>query len=122
MLDSKNIRLVSSLCLTGILGILARRVLVLLTPLIMYESFLPIDVKQKLAMIASRASGLMTQVGGVQILKRCLTLQQVLAISNLVDVMALRLLVGQVCFGLLTSRFSAQPMDGSEMMKLMDWA
>lgn len=79
-------------------------------------------MKQKLAMIASRASGLMKPVGGAQILKRCLTIYQVLAISNLVDVMTLRLLVGQVCFGLLTTPFSAQSMDGSELIKLMDWA
>lgn len=32
------------------------------------------------------------------------------------------LLVVQVCLGLLTIPFSAQHMDGSEMLKLVDWA
>jgi nitrate reductase gamma subunit len=36
--------------------------------------------------------------------------------------MILTLLVVQVCLGLLTIPFSAQHMDGSEMMKLVAWA
>lgn len=36
--------------------------------------------------------------------------------------MILTLLVIQVCLGLLTIPFSAQHMDGSEMLKLVGWA
>ncbi|SUB15342.1 Respiratory nitrate reductase 1 gamma chain [Pantoea agglomerans] len=42
----------------------------MLTPHWMYESFLPIDVKQKLAMIAGGLFGAMTLVGGGLLLKR----------------------------------------------------
>ncbi len=36
----------------------------------MYEDFLPVDVKQKMAMIASGACGVLTLVGGILLLKR----------------------------------------------------
>lgn len=52
MLDKKGMRLASNLFHIGILGIFAGHFLGMLTPHWMYESFLPIDVKQKLAMIA----------------------------------------------------------------------
>ncbi|MDI5454517.1 respiratory nitrate reductase subunit gamma, partial [Salmonella enterica subsp. enterica serovar Cerro] len=36
----------------------------------MYEAFLPVDVKQKMAMIAGGACGVLTLVGGILLLKR----------------------------------------------------
>lgn len=52
MLDRKGMNLASNLFHIGILGIFAGHFLGMLTPHWMYESFLPIDVKQKMAMIA----------------------------------------------------------------------
>jgi len=75
MLDRKGMNMASNLFHIGILGIFAGHFLGMLTPHWMYESFLPMDVKQKMAMIA----------GG-------------------------------------TIPFSAQHMDGSEMLKLVGWA
>jgi nitrate reductase gamma subunit len=60
MLDRKGMNLFH----IGILGIFAGHFLGMLTPHWMYESFLPIDVKQKMAMIAGGACGVMTLVGG----------------------------------------------------------
>ena len=112
-------RLASNLFHIGIIGIFAGHFLGMLTPHWMYEAFLPIDVKQKLAMIAGGACGLMTLIGGALLLKRRLTNPRVRATSSFADIMILTLLVVQVCLGLLTIPFSAQHMDGSEMMKLV---
>ena len=88
----------------------------------MYESFLPIDVKQKMAMIAGGACGVMTLVGGLLLLKRRLLSPRVRATTTGADILILSLLMVQCALGLLTIPFSAQHMDGSEMMKLVGWA
>ena len=122
MLDKKGMRLASNLFHIGILGIFAGHFLGMLTPHWMYESFLPMAVKQKMAMFAGGACGVMMLVGGVLLLKRRLTNPRIRATSSAGDILILTLLVVQVCLGLLTIPFSAQHMDGSEMLKLVAWA
>ena len=102
MLDKKGMRLASNLFHIGIIGIFAGHFLGMLTPHWMYEAFL--------------------LIGGALLLKRRLTNPRVRATSSFADIMILTLLVVQVCLGLLTIPFSAQHMDGSEMMKLVAWA
>ncbi|MDN0124326.1 respiratory nitrate reductase subunit gamma [Yersinia aleksiciae] len=122
MLDKKGVRLASNLFHIGILGIFFGHVLGMLTPHWMYESFLPIEIKQKMAMIAGGACGIMMLIGGVMLLRRRLTNPRIRATSTTVDILILVLLVVQVSLGLLSIPFSAQHMDGSEMMKLVGWA
>ena len=122
MLDRKGMNLASNLFHIGILGIFAGHFLGMLTPHWMYESFLPIDVKQKMAMIAGGACGVMTLVGGLLLLKRRLLSPRVRATTTGADILILSLLMVQCALGLLTIPFSAQHMDGSEMMKLVGWA
>lgn len=122
MLDRKGMTLASNLFHIGILGIFAGHILGMLTPHWMYESFLPIDVKQKMAMFAGGASGVMTLVGGFLLLKRRLFNPRIRATSSVADILILSLLVIQCLLGLLSIPFSAQHMDGSEMMKLVGWA
>ncbi|WP_145490762.1 respiratory nitrate reductase subunit gamma [Yersinia rohdei] len=122
MLDKKGVRLASNLFHIGILGIFFGHVLGMLTPHWMYESFLPIATKQKMAMFAGGACGVMMLVGGVMLLRRRLTNPRIKATSTPVDILILMLLVVQVSLGLLSIPFSAQHMDGSEMMKLVGWA
>lgn len=122
MLDRKGMNLASNLFHFGILGIFAGHFLGMLTPHWMYESFLPIDVKQKMAMIAGGACGVMTLVGGLLLLKRRLFNPRIRATSTTADILILSLLMIQCALGLLTIPFSAQHMDGSEMMKLVGWA
>lgn len=122
MLDKKGVRLASNLFHIGILGIFFGHVLGMLTPHWMYESFLPIEIKQKMAMIAGGACGVMMLIGGLMLLRRRLTNPRIRATSTPVDILILVLLVVQVSLGLLTIPFSAQHMDGSEMMKLVGWA
>ncbi|MGJ3660592.1 respiratory nitrate reductase subunit gamma, partial [Shigella boydii] len=99
----------------GILGIFVGHFFGMLTPHWMYEAWLPIEVKQKMAMFAGGASG-------VLLLKRRLFSPRVRATTTGVDILILSLLVIQCALGLLTIPFSAQHMDGSEMMKLVGWA
>ena len=122
MLDKKGMRLASNLFHIGIIGIFFGHIVGMLTPHWMYESFLPIDVKQKLAMIAGGLFGAMTLLGGGLLLKRRLTNPRVRATSSVGDILIMTLLVAQATLGLLTIPFSAQHMDGSEMMKLVGWA
>ncbi|WP_435953387.1 respiratory nitrate reductase subunit gamma [Dryocola sp. BD626] len=122
MLDRKGMNMASNLFHFGILGIFAGHFLGMLTPHWMYEAFLPIDVKQKMAMFAGGACGVMTLVGGLMLLKRRLFNPRIRATSTPADIMILSLLVLQCALGLGTIPFSAQHMDGSEMMKLVGWA
>ncbi len=94
----------------------------MLTPHWMYEAWLPIEVKQKMAMLAGGACGVMTPVGGLLLLKRRLFSPRVRATTTGADILILSLLMVQCALGLLTIPFSAQHMDGSEMMKLVGWA
>ncbi len=50
-------------------GFFAGHFLGMLTPHWMYESFLPIEVKQKMAMIGGGASGVLCLVGGLLLLE-----------------------------------------------------
>ena len=122
MLDRKGMNLASNLFHIGILGIFAGHFLGMLTPHWMYEAWLPIEVKQKMAMIAGGACGVMTLVGGLLLLKRRLFSPRVRATTTGADILILSLLMVQCALGLLTIPFSAQHMDGSEMMKLVGWA
>ncbi|MEN1465314.1 respiratory nitrate reductase subunit gamma, partial [Pseudomonas aeruginosa] len=75
-----------------------------------------------MAMFAGGASGVLCLIGGVLLLKRRLFSPRVRATTTGADILILSLLVIQCALGLLTIPFSAQHMDGSEMMKLVGWA
>lgn len=122
MLDRKGMMLASNLFHLGILGIFAGHFLGMLTPHWMYESFLPLEIKQKMAMFAGGASGVMTLVGGLLLLKRRLFNPRIRATTTGADILIMSLLMVQCALGLGTIPFSAQHMDGSEMMKLVNWA
>ena len=61
-------------------------------------------------------------MGGLLLLKRRLFSPRVRATTTGADILILSLLMVQCALGLLTIPFSAQHMDGSEMMKLVGWA
>lgn len=122
MLDRKGMRLASNLFHIGILGIFFGHLFGLLTPHWVYESFLPVETKQKLAMVAGGICGVMTLVGGLLLLKRRLFNPRIRATSSTADILILSLLMIQCALGLVTIPFSLQHMDGSEMMKLVAWA
>ncbi len=122
MLDKKGMRLASNLFHIGIIGIFFGHLFGMLTPHWVYEPFLSIALKQKLAMGAGGICGLLTLVGGGLLLKRRLLNPRIRATSSAGDIMILTLLVVQVILGLITIPFSGRHMDGAEMMKLVGWA
>ncbi|PKH22352.1 respiratory nitrate reductase subunit gamma [Enterobacterales bacterium CwR94] len=122
MLDKKGMTLASNLFHIGILGIFFGHLFGLLTPHWVYEPFLSIAMKQKLAMAAGGVFGVMTLVGGLLLLKRRLYNPRVRATSTHADIMILGILLIQCTLGLITIGFSLQHLDGSEMMKLVGWA
>ncbi len=122
LLDNTNMRLASGLFHIGIIGILGGHFVGMLTPHWVYEPFLSVPKKQLMAMFGGGICGLMTIAGGAMLLKRRLTNVRVRATSSSADIMILSLLVIQACLGVLTIPFSAQHLDGSEMMKLVGWA
>ena len=122
ILEKKILRIASPLFHVGILGIIAGHAFGMLTPHWMYESFLPVPVKQQMAMWAGGACGVLTLIGGLMLVYRRLSNDRVRATSSFGDIMIIILLVVQCALGLGTIPFSAQHMDGSEMMKLVGWA
>ncbi|MEC5317736.1 respiratory nitrate reductase subunit gamma [Brenneria populi subsp. brevivirga] len=122
MLDKTGFRLASNLFHIGIIGIFAGHLVGMLTPHWVYEPFLSVALKQKMAMFGGGAAGVLTLVGGALLLKRRLTNARVRATSSVGDILILSLLVIQAGLGLLTIPFSARHMDGGEMLKLVGWA
>ena len=102
MLDRKGMNLASNLFHIGILGIFVGHFFGMLTPHWMYEAWLPIEVKQKMAMFAGGASGVLCLIGGVLLLKRRLFSPRVRATTTGADILILSLLVIQCALGLLT--------------------
>ncbi|EMH4161145.1 respiratory nitrate reductase subunit gamma [Pluralibacter gergoviae] len=122
MLDKRGMVLWSNLFHIGILGVFFGHFFGMLTPHWMYESFLPIAVKQQMAMILGGICGVMTLVGGAGLLARRLFNPRIRATSTTADILILSILLVQCILGLSTIPFSAQHPDGSEMLKLVGWA
>lgn len=94
----------------------------MLTPHWMYAWFLPVAVKQQMAMILGGICGVLTLIGGAGLLVRRLTNPRIRVTSSGADILILAILLIQCILGLTTIPFSAQHPDGSEMMKLVGWA
>lgn len=122
MLDKRGMVLWSNLFHVGILGVLGGHAFGMLTPHWVYESWLPIPVKQLMAMVLGGVCGVMTLVGGAGLWIRRVTNPRIRATSTAADIIILSLLLIQCLLGLTSIHYSAQHMDGSEMMKLVDWA
>ncbi len=122
MLDKRGMVIWSNLFHIGILGIFFGHLFGMLTPHWMYAWFLPIAVKQQMAMVLGGVCGVLTLIGGAGLLWRRLTNQRVRATSTTPDIIIMSILLIQCLLGLSTIPFSAQYPDGSEMMKLVGWA
>lgn len=122
MLDKRGMVLWSNLFHIGILGIFFGHLFGMLTPHWMYAWFLPVAVKQQMAMILGGICGVLTLIGGAGLLVRRLTNPRIRATSSGADILILAILLIQCILGLTTIPFSAQHPDGSEMMKLVGWA
>lgn len=102
MLDKRGMVIWSNLFHIGILGIFFGHLFGMLTPHWMYAWFLPIAVKQQMAMILGGVCGVLTLIGGAGLLWRRLTNQRVRATSTTPDIIIMSILLIQCLLGLST--------------------
>lgn len=116
-------RLGNNLFHIGIIFLFFGHLIGLLMPHAWYPYLgLTVTGKQLLAMISGGLFGLMALIGGAILLYRRFTNRRVRAQSSQMDIPILVILYLQLLIGLLTIAFSAQHLDGSEMIQLSNWA
>jgi nitrate reductase gamma subunit len=113
----------SNLFHIGILGIFFGHLGGLLTPLAVWHVLgVSASEKQMTAMVAGGIFAIVAALGLVLLLLRRVGDPRIRATSKRTDTLVLALFLVQVVIGLGTIPISAQHLDGSEMLKLMDWA
>ena len=113
----------SNLFHIGILGIFFGHLGGLLTPLAVWHVLgVSASEKQMTAMVAGGIFGTLVALGLVLLLLRRVGDSRIRSTSKRTDTLVLALFLIQVVIGLATIPISAQHLDGSEMLKLMDWA
>ena len=118
-----HLRWGSNLFHIGILGIFFGHVGGLLTPLAVWHVLgVSASEKQMTAMVAGGIFGTLVALGLVLLLLRRVGDPRIRATSKRTDTLVLALFLVQVVIGMATIPISAQHLDGSEMLKLMDWA
>ncbi len=107
----------------GVLAILAGHFVGLLTPHELYTALgLSVEAKQLMAMIIGGVFGALCFLGLTLLIYRRLVDPRIRATSSVMDIAILLLLYAQLILGLSSIFISAQHLDGSEMLKLADWA
>jgi len=123
LLRSGQLRWGSNLFHIGVLGIFFGHLFGLLTPLEVWHVLgVSAAAKQMTAMIGGGIAGAIAIVGAVMLFLRRVGDARIRATSKPMDVVILVLLLLQLALGLTTIPFSAQHLDGSEMLKLVGWA
>jgi nitrate reductase gamma subunit len=113
----------SNLFHVGILAIFAGHFVGLLTPIAIFEALgVSHTFKQLLAMIFAGVAGVACWIGIALLAHRRLFDVRIRATSSFSDIAILLLLWVQLTVGLLTIPISAQHLDGTEMVKFMNWA
>jgi nitrate reductase gamma subunit len=113
----------SNLFHVGILAIFAGHFVGLLTPIAIFEALgVSHTFKQLLAMIFGGVAGVACWIGIALLAHRRLFDVRIRATSSFSDIAILLLLWVQLTLGLLTIPISAQHLDGTEMVKFMNWA
>ena len=122
LLSNKWMRLGSNWFHLGVIAILAGHFVGLLTPHWAYEPFITSGQKQLLAMVAGGIFGIFAFVGMTILLLRRLFNPRIRANSSGRDILVLVLLYVQLLLGMTSIFVSAGHMDGSQMVKLGEWA
>lgn len=99
MLDKRGMVIWSNLFHIGILGIFFGHLFGMLTPHWMYAWFLPVAVKQQMAMILGGICGVLTLIGGAGLLVRRLTNPRIRVTSSGADILILAILLIQCILG-----------------------
>lgn len=122
MLSGKWMRLGSNWFHIGVLAILGGHFVGLLTPHSVYEHFITSSQKQIVAMAVGGFFGVVCFIGMTILLLRRLFNARVRATGTGRDLLILVLLYAQLILGLSSIFISAGHMDGSQMIKLGEWA
>ncbi len=123
LLRHGQLRWGSNLFHIGILGIFFGHLGGLLTPLPVWHLLgVSASEKQMTAMVAGGIFGVLLALGLSLLLLRRLGDPRIRATSKPSDILVLALFLVQVLIGLGTIPISAQHLDGSEMLKFMQWA
>lgn len=106
----------------GVLVIFFGHLIGLLTPIAIFDAMgISHGAKQLLAIIAGGIAGVMAIVGATLLVHRRLFDARVRAVSSTMDTLIIVLLWIQLALGLATIPLSMQHLDGSEMIKFMNW-
>lgn len=123
LLRHGQLRWGSNLFHIGVLGIFLGHFFGLLTPQWVWHAIgLTLPAKQMLSITAGGVAGVMGFVGLVMLLHRRLADPRIRATSRPMDILVLVLLLAQLALGLFSITVSWAHLDGSEMLKFMDWA
>lgn len=107
----------------GVLAIFAGHLVGLLTPIQIFDALgISHEAKQILAIAVGGIAGIMALAGGVLLLHRRLFDPRIRANSTLADTGIMVLLMAQLLLGLATIVVSLGHLDGTEMVKFMNWA
>ncbi|MDE2334520.1 MAG: respiratory nitrate reductase subunit gamma [Rhodospirillales bacterium] len=113
----------SNLFHVGILVIFVGHLVGLLTPLALLEALgISHTAKQLLAMVVGGLAGIACWIGLAMLVHRRLLDARIRVTSSFADIFILMLLWLQLTLGLATIPFSAQHLDGAEMVRFMGWA
>ena len=121
LLRAGSLRWASNLFHVGVLFLFFGHFVGMLTPHVLYESFITAGQKQVLAMVSGGVAGLLAFVGVSLLLHRRLTDARIRATSKTSDIVLLWIFWVQLALGLATIPLSAQHLDGSVMMRLAEW-
>jgi nitrate reductase gamma subunit len=122
LLSGKWMRLGSNAFHVGVIAILAGHFVGLLTPHGLYAPIMDSGTKQRVAIVAGGLFGVICFVGLTILLARRLFNPRVRATGTARDTLVLVLLYAQLILGLSSIAVSAQHLDGSQMVKLAEWA
>jgi nitrate reductase gamma subunit len=107
----------------GVLTIFVGHFFGLLTPMPLIEALgIPPEAKQILAIVVGGLGAVAAIIGGFMLLHRRLFDRRIRATSSTMDIIILSLLLVQLCLGALSITVSLEHIDGSEMIRFMQWA
>lgn len=107
----------------GIITVFFGHLVGLFTPVWVLDVLaIPYGLKQWIAVLLGGAAGIAALIGATMLLHRRLFDARIRATSTFPDILIMVLLWLQLAIGLLTITQTAQHMDGSEMVRFMNWS
>jgi len=107
----------------GILIVFFGHLVGLFTPVWLLDALgVPYELKQWMAVLIGGFAGIAALIGGTMLLHRRLFDPRIRVTSSHLDITIMVLIWLQLCIGLLTITQSLQHMDGSEMVRFMNWS